>query len=369
MATKTFQIEQLPPQYTAFYQQYIDSAYRAFDLLREVGQASPSGARLKFKFAANRVFNAHASSSGDEHSVVVNIAVPVIIHFACNHLLQIPSLLPQIGAPSAETTQTVFSKGIPMALPDVPFAESIPTIIGGSRPIDDARAAAASLITQFAVSFCLFHEIAHVACGHTRRAPGRLSEFSGLRAHWPWPRRPSLSHVWEFEADLNAGYMMASTLLHGSNQAFYESILAPGGSSTPQECVIAAACIALWSTFSLVHHSGGQPRRSSSHPAPLVRLFSVMDELASGSALFSHLPAHRFEEILTASLSSADLAWSQLTGTQPLVDQTRILDGARQEQAKLIAELHVRHGEYAENAWGISHFPDLATPRKPSHGK
>ncbi len=65
MTMKPFQLHLLPSGYVEFYQQFIDSAHRAFDLLREIGEAAPPRAQLEFEFASNRVFNAYASSKGD----------------------------------------------------------------------------------------------------------------------------------------------------------------------------------------------------------------------------------------------------------------------------------------------------------------
>jgi hypothetical protein len=279
---KLFELERLDdPALVSFYGQFLDYALSASSALRNESSTA-FATTVTAAYCVERTFNARASFSDGNYLVLLNVAVPCLTHFCFNNLLRLSFVLPWVGNASQEEQYAVFRRGIPGALEvDATLDEALKILPSVSRPHDNARALAASALTEIACIFCAFHEIAHLAGGHAAYASVHfageaVSEFYG----WLQTRRrkrAALRRVWEFEADKLATVMLMNYLLNGApTQQHYREcfMLSSDGTAFLKE-LLAQALLAVALLFRYLGQQRRKMDRRSFHPHPLVRSVCV----------------------------------------------------------------------------------------------
>ena len=274
---KLFKLERLnDPNLISFYSQFLDYALSASSTFRN--ENSPTATTVAAFYCVERTFNARASSSAGNCLVLLNVAVPCLTHFCFNNLLRLSFVLPWVGNASHEKQYAVFRKGIPVALEvNATLDEALKILPSVSRPRDDARALAASALTEIACVFCVFHEIAHLAGGHAAYASAHfagqaVSEFYG----WFQTRHAKervLRRVWEFEADKLATVMLMNYLLRGAptQQHYRECFELSSEGTTFIKELLALALLAVALLFRYLGQPLRRMNKQSFHPHPLVR--------------------------------------------------------------------------------------------------
>jgi len=306
-----FDIEKLDSSFAAFYRKLLGFASSATRTIRKAhANAFPPVAAW---FLNDRLVNARAALDQSGYRVGLNVAVPAILHFCFNNLLRSRLYFPELGDSANETRYRDFSSGIPLRLPDhVPLLEALPGIVNVSRPLDDTRAAGAVALTQIAVSFCLYHELAHIELGHvvSSRELFGAHDFLEFAARREWPtNRRRLTRVWEYEADKIASMMVAADMFSADNvEVLSDAFDLP---KSP-EALTAVALSAIYVVFFLFGQRAGKDRRFASHPHPMVRFGSTIEALVNDVPRHARRDADRMRTVAMDTLFMTHGAWDDL---------------------------------------------------------
>jgi len=284
---REFDLQSLPADYAAWYASHRDLALSASSQLFALGrQPAP---RVSAILRDHKAMNALARRNGPGYEVVMNAGLPAIVHFALNNLLQSQTYFPHIGDASAERPYRDLRNGIPDRLPrDATLAEAIVAITGMSRPTDVQRTKAAVAMTELAVSFCAYHEVAHIALGHVDANDalhGRTELLEVMNSRTaPGGRQALLRRVWEYEADLLAANMVLQDALSPQHDPSFLDGFRPQILESPlQRAQVMLASLLLF--FLLVSQQGAGTERT--HPDPLVR-FSAISRKTVAALLDDH---------------------------------------------------------------------------------
>ncbi|TXH29706.1 MAG: hypothetical protein E6Q99_00360 [Elusimicrobia bacterium] len=296
------------------------------------------GARLapvRARLLRSAQLGAEARRVKDGYEVRLNGALPAIVHFAFNSLLRTPQFMYGIGDAESEQLHRESSKRIPLALPrGVKVEEAIVAITSVSRPRDTQRAATAVLMSELAVAYCAYHELAHVLLGHVDahcQWTGCLGLLEMAESVMPDGRASArVRMVWEYEADLVAANMLLQDMVANDAEPVFRD--AYGGDNDSGVLARFQAMLgAILVVFLLVAQA--TPIKQRTHPEPLIRFAAVAND--SAAALVEQQPQLQlsFEQVGEAVNDvalSALSAWSILgLGTSPASPLKNLLNAQR----------------------------------------
>jgi hypothetical protein len=309
-----FPVSDLPETYLSFYERLVALGPSAARALTDKFAVEPR--RFDAICTADRAFNAYAWTRSGADQIAFTAALPCLLHFCFNHLLTSPDLLPDVGDVSGEG-QARFPRGIPLLLEtDTTLLEAVVVVPGLSRPNDDARAVAASALTELACMFTVLHEVGHVACGHTRFSELRLSgepvsEFFDLTGIFR--RRRFLRQVWEMEADMIASMLLMQWITGPEpNRVFLSEAFAIDASHGYEYDAIAAVLVALYVLFLYMNQRERATRRFRSHPPPLVRVTYAHNVLRLFAKHDLRLDVHELDARVDEAVLQVNAAWRAL---------------------------------------------------------
>jgi hypothetical protein len=309
----------LTPELKVLYQHYEEIGYSAYS------HFVPNAQNFNCHFTNQSTFNAQVRKVNNSFEVGINIAVPAILHFTLNNLFRVSSFMPFIGIPSKDEESRGFPSQIPLKFPnDVLINEFIHDIIGTSRPKDYQRAIAASSLTNIAVSFVIYHEVAHIILGHVNALHTCFHEsehmelvtFSNSTRSEPYD--DELRQIWEFEADTMASTMFISDMLSSENMTFIKE--AQGLSETENITTmenIAFSLIAIL-TFFLIQNQSIEKQRIKTHPSPDIRFCAVVSEImAHLEQYYPNLILQKsiFQKLIDNTMINVVTAWNDLNFT------------------------------------------------------
>ena len=227
--------------------------------------------------------NSLVTKDKNNYWIGISIALPCILHFYFNNVLRTKNFLPHLGDIYNEEHYRKFDTGFPKNLQKgMVIEEAIPKITNASRPYDEKRAAAAVLLTQIAVSFCIYHEISHIEIGYI----DTYTELSNNSAFLEFSNLFNIDRtflkvrkVWEYEADKTASVMMISDFFNGKeNMAVFNETFEVSIQHNPRKAfgILVSAIYAVFHIFGI---SKDRKPFYGAHPHPMVRFASILDEL------------------------------------------------------------------------------------------
>jgi hypothetical protein len=349
-----FDLRSLPAAQRTFFAGAIALATRAFNFSRSVSQA-PQRATPPIVFVEDRSFNARARTS----AIGVHVAVPSILHFLFNQILCWPNVYPHIGTRASHRVNE-YSSGLPWALPStLSIADALVALPARSRPVDDQRAQAASAMTDIALTFCMYHEMCHVMFGHTGAHEAQFGTIDFLEFFSPESTEiPTyrIGQAWEYEADVNAAYMVTSSLLGDENRAHFGNMFQVDTTTGKYE----RAILSIW--FTVLHalflYLGQQPRRKPSrarHPHASVRSAYIFSELSPQLAFEdrTQLSSRALSRLELHACRTAERVWKQMRLTASTLTASQVESRIR----RLKADLKVLRPTYRRYSW----FGDAAS--------
>lgn len=328
----TFDLNTLPDDVREFYEQFLDYGWSATANVKEEYIRIASQGHVQTIYLHDREFNAEAISHGDHYHILLNVAIPCLLHFIYNNTLRLPHIFAHVGHVGSEQPYREFNdnRAIPFVLPSsAPIAESLTNLPGMSRPADDERALFATALTEVACIYCVFHEIGHVIGGHAGYQAQRLwgsgvCEFTSGRTYC-CPRQ-LLRQVWEREADIIATVMIISLVLTdaGARQHFSECFQIAGSDDEGYSYQVLP--VVLFALKLLFLYFAQVPLRlnfSSNHPHPLVRITYVHSALRLVSRDDLGLDLGRLDNLFDQATGLADQCWSDLGLCVPLLEGSK----------------------------------------------
>jgi hypothetical protein len=304
-----------PLEQRTYFSQLIAGGVRAFDVSRRLAGASAQLLPSSVVLTQDAIFNAKARSFG----VGIHVAVPTILHFIFNELLRWPNLFETIGDPSRESRHGQYAFGIPVSLPStMSIVEAVKVLPSYSRPTDERRAFAAFAMADLVSSFCVCHEVCHVVFGHAaayERQFGQLDFLEFFSSQLTQVPAYRLGRTWEYEADINGGYMVTSSILGDENRGhFSEAFQIDGSPGTYERGVLYVWFFALHILFLFLGQRAPRPSSLSRHPAPAVRSAYIFGEITPQLALEerSHLTRRQLERLRVDACRNAERAWKQM---------------------------------------------------------
>lgn len=347
-------LSEMPADYAGWYGSLRDKVADAVRAMQGLaGSRLPS---IKTRLVRLPALGADARSVAGVYEVRVNAALPAILHFAFNSLLRTPQFMWGIGDASSERLYREGAGHIPLSLPRrVPIEQAIVTITGQSRPLDDRRAATAVLLTELAVAFCSYHELAHIALGHVdanREMNGRTSllEVTQRRSAEDLGRnRLALRRVWEYEADLVAANMLLQDMMDARAESAFGYAFGDENDCGPlarYQGMLAAVFV----TFLLFAQA---PSTATTHPDPLVRFAAIANDSAAAIAeqqpqlqLSFETMAEAVDDVARSTL----LSWQALGLGTSATSPVRNLLTAQRRVERLEAQRRALHGAHSRDA-------------------
>lgn len=307
---------QMDENFADFYRRLqvrADSASQIFCETFSPEQAHP----IHVAFLADKTINARACLENGQYFIGIHAALPCILHFLFNTLLRTPVYYPGVGSLQGDD-YAIYARGIPTSLPDAcDLYQALALIVSSSRPICDQRAAAASQLTELAVGFCVYHELAHIQTGHVASNCNLFGEREFLEFFgWNFPpdaRR--IARVWEYEADKIAAIMLAGNdLLNKDNQQYFMETFAVDCNWEFHQ-ILGLLCSALFVLFHLMNQKRPFLGFLSNHPHPALRYSYVCSEIINFSIRHMNLDGEQ-EQILKENIANDILmsrdAWNLL---------------------------------------------------------
>lgn len=302
--------------YSDFYFELLSYAPQALEAIHSHnGKEKP---QVNIAYLEDESINAKVRYNDDHsYNIGVNIGLPSIIHFYFNNILRTQNYLDHIGAVQNEEVYRDFKNGIPIKLPtNLPFDVSIPQIINGSRPIDDDRAAAAVALTKISVSFCIYHEVAHIELGHVKTSLEEYDELEFLEfdiSSLLNSKELRLRKVWEYEADKIAAIMIISDMMNDDNFINLSNQFCLEQNTIDD--IIGIAMSSIYALFHIIEEKTKFWKVRRTHPKPLVRTVAVMEEIIA--YVLSYFPnritnEEEFRETIISSILTTHYSWSEL---------------------------------------------------------
>lgn len=269
-------------------------------------------------FLANRTVNAKAKLERNKYHIGINAALPCIMHFTFNMLLRTPYYFTGLGNTGKYDVYRQYPNGIPLILPDnVPIEDALWGIVSTSRPSSDKRAEAATLLTEIAMSFCIYHELAHIQTGHVISA----KEMFGEKEHLEFSdvTRSILDRkivrVWEYEADKISSVMLAANdMLDKNNQKYFCDTFEIDMDNEIYK-LFGVILSSLYVLFHLLNQVIPGFKLLSNHPHPTLRYSYVSSEIVNFiSRHFNHSieESIKFKESLADFVIMTQAAWMEL---------------------------------------------------------
>ena len=304
----------LPPALGAWYASHLGKVGTAWAAMERIVQAGipPVRARL----VRSTQLGAEALKSRGGYEVRLTVALPTIIHFTFNCLLRTPQFMYGVGDAVSEQPYRTSSTRIPLSLPrGIALEKAIVSITALSRPADERRAAAAALLTELAVAFCAYHELAHLLLGHI----DAMQRWSGRARLLEMAERTGVSQpdgktrlVWEYEADLVAANMLLQDMMDPGVEGVFKEVYGPIAETDALsrfQAMLGATLV----VFLLI--SQVTPRDRRTHPEPLVRFAAIAND--SAAALAEQQPQLKLS-FQDAGEAVNDVALSTLSGWRAL---------------------------------------------------
>jgi hypothetical protein len=343
----------MPADYANWYVSHLEKVSSAVSTIEHIAakRLPPVGARLR-RVAS---FGAEVRPASRGYEVSLNAALPALVHFAFNNLLRVSQFMSGIGDGESETPYRIFDGRIPLNLPrGLKIEAAIVAITGLSQPFDSSRAATAVLMSELAVAFCIYHELAHIFLGHAdanKLLHGRtgLLEVTSRRSVAA-AEIGKLRQVWEYEADLVAANMLLQDMASPQAEAGFR-----GAYGTDNDCDVVARFQAMLSAvlvvFLLIAQATSSSRRT--HPDPLVRFAAIAND--SAAALMEQQPQlqttpEEMGEAVNDVASSVLSAWKVLGLKTSAASPIKNLLVARRTVEMLERhrqKLHARHSNLA----------------------
>jgi hypothetical protein len=319
--TTDLDLSAMPADFAGWYGSHLDKLSSARATVERIVRARLAPVRARLVRSAQ--LGAEARRVKDGYEVRLNAALPAIVHFAFNSLLRTPQFMYGVGDAESEQPHRESSKRIPLALPrGMKVEEAIVAITSVSRPRDTQRAATAVLMSELAVAYCAYHELAHVLLGHVdahRQWTGRLGLLEMAESAMPEGRASArVRMVWEYEADLVATNMLLQDLVASDAEPVFRE--AYGGDN---DCGVLARFQAMLGAILVVFLLVAQatPIKRRTHPEPLIRFAAVANDSAAvlvEQQLQLRLSFEEVSEAVNDLALSALSAWSNLgLGTSP----------------------------------------------------
>lgn len=285
---KDLDLSKLPPDYAAWYGSHLEKVDGARAAAERIVRASLPPIRARMLRSTQ--LGAEALRAKGGYEIRLSAALPAIVHFTFNCLLRTPQFMYGIGDAEAEQRYRDASERIPLALPrGLDVERAIVQITGLSRPRDEHRSATAVLMTELAVAYSAYHELAHVLLGHVdalAQANGRsrlLEMAENERRARSVDTRMRL--VWEYEADLVAANMLLQDMVDPRAEKAFGDAYGDGA-----DAGVLARFQAMLGAMFLVYLLVAQvtPSTRRTHPEPLVRFAAVAND--SAAALVEQQP-------------------------------------------------------------------------------
>lgn len=270
-------------------------------------------------FLRDKTVNATAKLENNKYYIGINAALPCIIHFTFNMLLRTPYYFPKLGDRNDyDDEYRQFPNGIPLSLPnDVPIEDALWGIVSTSRPSSDKRAVAATLLTEIAMSFCVYHELAHIQTGHVISAKEMLDEkeFLELSAITRSVADRKIFRVWEYEADKLSSIMLsANDMLDENNQKHFCEAFEIDRDNDIYK-LFGVILSSLYVLFHLFNQMIPGFKSASNHPHPTLRYSYVSSEIVnfiSRHFNYSIKETKKFKKDITQFVIMTQTAWLEL---------------------------------------------------------
>ncbi len=270
-------------------------------------------------FLRNKTVNATAKLENNKYYIGINAALPCVMHFTFNMLLRTPCYFPDLGdRDDYDDEYRQFQNGIPLSLPnDVPIEDALWGIVSTSRPSSDKRAVAATLLTEIAMSFCVYHELAHIQTGHVVSAKEMLDEkeFLELSAITRSISDRKIFRVWEYEADKISSIMLsANDMLDKNNQKYFCEAFEIDMDNDIYK-LFGVILSSLYVLFHLFNQMVPGSKSSSNHPHPTLRYSYVSSEIVnfiSRHFNYSIKESKKFKKDIAQFVIMTQTAWSEL---------------------------------------------------------
>lgn len=269
-------------------------------------------------FLNNKIVNATAKLEDNKYYIGINAALPCIVHFTFNMLFRTPYYFPGLGDIGDLDGYRQYKNGIPLMLPaDVPIEDALWGIVSTSRPSSDKRAVAATLLTEIAMSFCVYHELAHIQTGHVISAKEMFGEneyleFSGITRSMLGRK---IFHVWEYEADKISSIMLAANdMLDKNNQQYFCETFEININKDIYK-LFGVILSSLYILFHLLNQNRPGLKLSSNHPHPALRYSYVSSEIVnfvSRHFNYSSKDSKKFKKNVAEFVIMSQVAWLEL---------------------------------------------------------
>jgi len=313
---------------------------------------------IRTVFLRNKTVNAKARLENNKYCIGINAALPCIIHFTFNMLLRTPYYFPGLGYIDKYDTYRQYSSGIPLILPNnVPIEDALWGVVSTSRPSSDKRAEAAALLTEIAMTFCVYHELAHIQTGHVVSAKEMFGEDEHLelsdRIRSKSDRK--IVRVWEYEADKISSVMLAANdMLDKENQKYFCETFEINMVNDIYK-LFGVILSSLYVLFHLLNQIIPGFKLLSNYPHPTLRYSYVSSEIVNFiSRNFNHSIEEgiKFKESLSGFVIMSQTAWLEL-GLPISIDITsnNFHKWALKENNKLECNRKKVNGLYSHRAW------------------
>jgi|GEM_PF-6162290 len=341
--------------YKNFYTELLTYTNKALKVIHEKNGHQPPF--VVTNYLNDRTLNAKVKYvEVNSYQLGINIALPALIHFYFNNILRTSNYLSHLGSLDGDYIHSFYKSGIPTSLPEnIEILEAIPMITGSSRPIDDARAAAAVALTKIAVSFCIYHEIAHIELGHIKTFQSDFDqiEFVEFTSINQYIKNYKVRQVWEYEADKTAAIIVISDMVESQN--FNDLTTQFELSQESIDDLIGIVVSSIYSLFHQITYKTKWWKFNNTHPKPLTRIIAIIEEVIL--YVEENYPnrisnSRDFQETVWSAFYSTHYAWKEmkLYKLQNLNKQ-KIWRKAYQELSKLETNRKLFNKLYKHNSY------------------
>jgi hypothetical protein len=328
---------------------------------------------VHFDFIDSPDINAAAGKAGELYLIGVNFGTLETLMSVPNALLSWPEILPQIGDASKEQPE-VFDLAGAVGVTYQPRSDRVSN--NGRRtllPRDKMRQFAAICMTLMGIDFVVAHELGHIMAGHvdflgSQGLALRLNEHSPTAT----PLSVPLLQAIELEADLDAGFMLASAVLERFiiGNDFAEMF--------DEQTFLTLWVFTVLMLFHLFDLAGSsvETYQQKEHPHPEHRLLFVLTALLANTEMTNPKMGTLVENARAAGLEELDRAWSLLGLAESARQAERRNTAAFLDEGTRLSESYsstlepVRQFAVAHNLGMTFGFPvDIKRPLRPPQGE